>query len=305
VSACLLCQSHKALGLVNEADALQLLEHVLLGSSRAQQLVASLLSGCPGRELSLYNDLGAKHSSLLSDTDRAAVAAACKVELARRHSEQLSSDLTKCFEQLNAGLPESSLELLTPSAEETAERGAAQQEVKLQNLNPLGPAQRPESRAAKLTSFKGDLKAHSAAAEALVRQWRPSTLKSCTNALADTEKNVYTEAVEWTRKHKLPVILLDHPDRLMVLYDPGFTGNYLDCPAAKLPGSDLLDLGSEAAGSSAGGDVRFPRQPVGASIHESQVRIRARRSGAEGLRRQDAPGAVRLPQRDPEEPRRV
>ena len=114
--------------------------------------------------------------------------------------------------------------------------------LKLQNLSPLGPAQRPESRAAKLTSFKGDLKAHSAAAEALVRQWRPSTLKSCTNALADTEKNVYTEAVEWTRKHKLPVILLDHPDRLMVLYDPGFTGNYLDCPAAKLPGSELLGL---------------------------------------------------------------
>jgi hypothetical protein len=189
-----LCGSHKALGLVNEAEALQLLEPVLLGSSRTQQLVADLLAGCPGSVLSLHNNLGAK--LLLSDTDRAAVAAACKVELARRRTEEQSGDLTKGFELQNGGLHASALELLTPSAELTAEHGAARRVIKLQNLKQLRPAQRPDSRDGKLTTFPGDLEPHSAAAEKVVQQWRRSTLQSCTNAHADTEKNVYTEAVD-------------------------------------------------------------------------------------------------------------
>ena len=242
MSGCLLCRSHKELGLVKSAQALQFLEHVRLDSLSVQQLVASLFSGCPGGELSLHSDLGAKLCSLLSDTDLANVEAACKAELARRRMEQQSSDLTKSIELQNGGLKPWALELLIPSAEDTAEIDAVRRVLKLQNLKPLGPAQRPESRAAKLTSFKGDLEPHSAAAAKLVQRWRHSTLKSCTNAQAETEKNEYTEAVALTRKLQRSVILLDHSDRLMVLYEPGFTGNYLDCPAAKLPGSDLLDL---------------------------------------------------------------
>ena len=115
--------------------------------------------------------------------------------------------------------------------------------LKRQNLKQLGPAQRSESRAAKLTSFKGDLKAHAAAAEKLIQRWRHSTLESCTKAHAETEKNEYTEAVDLSKKLQRPVILLDHPDRLIILHDPGLTGSYLDCPAAKLPGSKLLGLG--------------------------------------------------------------
>ncbi len=37
--------------------------------------------------------------------------------------------------------------------------------------------------------------------------------------------------------------MLDHPDRLIPFDDPNFPGSYLDCPAAKLPGSKLLGLG--------------------------------------------------------------
>jgi hypothetical protein len=205
-----------------------------------QRLVAKLFSGCPGGELSLHNDLGASHSSPLSDTDRAAVAAACKVELARRRTEQQGSDLTKCFEQQNGGLQPWALELLKPPAKD----GAARRVLELQkNLKRLCFAQRPDSRDGKLTTFKGDLEPHSAAAAKLVQRWRHSTLKSCTNAQAETEKNEYTEAVALSQKLTMSVILIDHPDRLIILYDPDLTGNYLDCPAAKLPGSELLGLG--------------------------------------------------------------
>jgi hypothetical protein len=255
-----------------------------------QRLVAKLFSGCPRRELSLHNDLGARHSSLLCDTDRAAVAAACKAELVRRLTEQHSSDLTECFELQNFGLHASALELLKPSAEVAAERDAARQvldeQALLEQWRPLGPAQRPEFGAGRLTTFSGDLKAHSAAAAKLVQWWQHSTLKSCVNAHADTEKNEYTAAVALTQKHKRP--LLDHPARLILLYDPNFAGNYLrvDCPAAKLPGSKLLDLESGTARCSTGADGRFrrpavlPRSPVRASRYGGRVRIRAaRRSG--------------------------
>jgi hypothetical protein len=56
-------------------------------SPESSRVVADLFSGCPTDELSLHKDLGAKHSSLLSDTDRANVEAACKAELDRRHTE--------------------------------------------------------------------------------------------------------------------------------------------------------------------------------------------------------------------------
>jgi len=49
-----------------------------------EQLVADLFSGCRAGELSLHNNLGAKLCSLLSDTDRANVEAACKAELHRK-----------------------------------------------------------------------------------------------------------------------------------------------------------------------------------------------------------------------------
>jgi hypothetical protein len=99
-----LYRSHNKLGLVKSADALQFLEPVRLDSLSVQQLVASLFSGCPGGELSLHNNLGAKLCSLLSATDLANVEAACKAELARRRMEQQSSDLTKCIELQNGGL---------------------------------------------------------------------------------------------------------------------------------------------------------------------------------------------------------
>ncbi len=82
-----------------------------LGSLTVQQLVAGLFSGCPGGELSLHNDLGAKLCSLLSPTDLANVEAACKAELARRRTEQQSSDLTRCIELQNGGLKSWALEL--------------------------------------------------------------------------------------------------------------------------------------------------------------------------------------------------
>ena len=87
-----LCRSHKELGLVNSAQARQFLEPMRLDSLSVQQLVADLFSGCPGGELSLHSDLGAKLCSLLSATDLANVEAACKAELARRRMEQQSSD---------------------------------------------------------------------------------------------------------------------------------------------------------------------------------------------------------------------
>jgi hypothetical protein len=65
-----LCRSHKELGLVKSAQALHFLwlPH-FPDSISVQQLVARLFSGCPGGELSLHNNLGAK--LLLSNTDLA------------------------------------------------------------------------------------------------------------------------------------------------------------------------------------------------------------------------------------------
>ena len=113
--------------------------------------------------------------------------------------EQESSDLTKCIELQNGGLKPWALELLKTSAEVTAEIDAVRRVLKLQTLKPLGPAQRPDSRDGKLTHFKGNFEAHSAAAAKLLQRWRHSTLNSCTNANADTEKNEYTEAVALTQ----------------------------------------------------------------------------------------------------------
>ena len=121
-----LCRSHNKLGLVKSAQALQFLEPVRLDSLSVQQLVASLFSGCPGDELSLHNDLGAKLCSLLSATDLANVEAACKAELARKHSEQQSSELTRCIELQNGGLEHWALELLKTSAEVRSRRRSTQ-----------------------------------------------------------------------------------------------------------------------------------------------------------------------------------
>ncbi len=70
------------------------------------------------------------------------------------------------------------------------ERGAARRVLKLRKRTGRTP-----SRAGKLTNFKGDLKAHSAAEAKLVQRWQDNTLTSCVNAHADTEKNEYTEEV--------------------------------------------------------------------------------------------------------------
>ena len=151
VSGCLLCRSHQLLGLVNEAKALQLLEPVLPGSSSVQQLVASLFSGCLAGKLSLHNDLGVQHSSLLSDAARANVAAACKAELVRRHSEQLrgNGNLTKCHNLLNRLLPPSAPTMLAPPAGEGASgRSVGGQQLVCTLRMPVGRARRRSSRCA-------------------------------------------------------------------------------------------------------------------------------------------------------------
>jgi hypothetical protein len=89
----MLCRSDRGLGLVKSAEPEALrsssLEPVLLDSSSVEQLpvVAEHFSGCqcPSGELSLHNDLGARHSGpgLLSDTNRASVADASKPKLDR------------------------------------------------------------------------------------------------------------------------------------------------------------------------------------------------------------------------------
>jgi hypothetical protein len=142
-----LCRSHKELGLVNEAKALQFprLPQCPVSSS-VERLVAKLFSGCPSGELLLHN-LGAKLCSLLPDTDRAAVAVARKAELDRRLTEQQSGDLTKCFGLHNDGLHASALELLKPSAKVAAARDATRWVLNLQAAGAARPAVRIPDRA--------------------------------------------------------------------------------------------------------------------------------------------------------------
>ncbi len=247
-----LCKSHEALGLVNEAEALQLLEPVLPGSSRAQRLVASLFSGCLGGKLSLHNDLSVQHSSLLSDADRANVEAACKAELVRRHSEQVSGNgnLTKCHNLLNRMLPPSAPTMLAPPAGEAAQ-------LEVNNLfaryewGELGDAARGVHPTSTPSSMPLDLGPYEGAALRQLAQRQPAPATSLAEVLRklkirageDTTSNDFTQGFEMCDRLKTDVLM---PDRRIDLHyaPPPEDGagrpalSYLQRPASSLPPRD-------------------------------------------------------------------